>query len=111
MSGKRRGFFAEMNYQAQQAEKRKRQQQAAAHRAHLAARRQAERAVKAYQHAQAAARASVAGRKAAEREAARLQVTVLLKPPRELLPRAAAWHLGKGPDRPAVGPSSHLPLR
>ena len=110
--GKRRGFFAEMNYQAQQAEKRKRQQQAAAHRAHLAAQRQAERAVKAYQNAQVtAARASVAGRKAAEREAARLQVTVLLKPPRELLPRAAAWHLGKGPDRPAVGPSSHLPLR
>ena len=73
--GKRRGFFAEMNYQVQQAEKRKRQQQAAAHRAHLAAQRQAERAVKAYQNAQVtAARASAAGRKIAEREAARLQV-------------------------------------
>jgi restriction system protein len=73
--GKRRGFFAELNYQAQQAEKRRRQQEAAAHRAHLAAQRQAERAAKAYERAQAAAaRASLAERKAAEREAARLHV-------------------------------------
>jgi restriction system protein len=73
--GKRRGFFAELNYQAQQAEKRRRQQEAAAHRAHLAAQRQAERAMKAYERAQvAAARSSAADRKAAEREAARLHV-------------------------------------
>ncbi|MDH6111588.1 restriction system protein [Kitasatospora sp. MAP12-15] len=73
--GKRRGFFAEMNYQAQQAEKRQRQQQAAAHRAHLAAQRQAERAVTAYERARvAAARASATEKKAAEREAARLHV-------------------------------------
>ncbi|MGA5324127.1 hypothetical protein ACPCIU_27250 [Streptomyces seoulensis] len=73
--GKRRGFFAEMNYQAQQAEKRRRQQEAAAHRAHLAAQRQAERAVKAYERAQAAAaRSTAAAKKAAEREAARLLV-------------------------------------
>ncbi|WP_329374591.1 hypothetical protein OG896_06235 [Streptomyces sp. NBC_00669] len=73
--GKRRGFFAELNYQAQQAEKRRRQQDAVAHRAHLAAQRQAERATKAYERAQmAAARSSAAERKAAEREAARLHV-------------------------------------
>lgn len=73
--GKRRGFFAELNYQAQQAEKRRRQQEAATHRAHIAAQRQAERASKAYERAQvAAARASAAEKKAAEREAARLHV-------------------------------------
>ncbi|MGW0837036.1 hypothetical protein [Streptomyces prunicolor] len=73
--GKRRGFFAELNYQAQQAEKRRRQQEAAGYRAHLAAQRQAERATKAYERAQlAAARSSAAERKAAEREAARLHV-------------------------------------
>ncbi|WP_369375392.1 hypothetical protein [Streptomyces sp. cg36] len=73
--GKRRGFFAELTYQTQQAEKRRRQQEAAAHRAHLAAQRQAERATKAYERAQKeAARSSAAERKAAEREAARLHV-------------------------------------
>ncbi|MFD8739634.1 hypothetical protein ACFV06_32645 [Streptomyces sp. NPDC059618] len=73
--GKRRGFFAELNYQAQQAEKRQRQQEAAAHRAHLAAHREAERARKALERARtAAARASAAEKKAAEREAARLHV-------------------------------------
>ncbi|MER7922267.1 hypothetical protein ABTY96_03900 [Streptomyces sp. NPDC096057] len=73
--GKRRGFFAELNYQAQQAEKRRRQQEAAGHRAQLAAQRQAERATKAYERAQlAAARSSAAEKKAAEREAARLHV-------------------------------------
>jgi restriction system protein len=69
----KRGFFAEMNYQAQQAEKRRRQQEARAVHAHLAAVRDAERAQKAAQRARAAvARASEAERKAAEKEAARL---------------------------------------
>jgi restriction system protein len=71
----KRGFFAEINYQAQQAEKRRRQQEAQAVRAHNAAVRDHERAVKAAERARAtAARASEAQRKAAEREAARLQV-------------------------------------
>ncbi len=69
----RRGFFAELNYQAQQAEKRQRQQQAAAVRAHNAAVRDAERRQREAQRAHAAAvRASEAERKAAEKEAARL---------------------------------------
>lgn len=73
--GKRRGLIAELNYQAQQAEKHRRQQQATAHRAHLAAQREAERAQKSYERAQAAAaRASATEKKAAEREAARLQL-------------------------------------
>ncbi|MCM2417899.1 hypothetical protein [Streptomyces sp. RKAG293] len=64
-----------MNYQTQQAEKRRRQQDAAAHRAHLAAQRETERAKKSYERAQAtAARASAADKKAAEREVARLQL-------------------------------------
>lgn len=71
----KRGFFAEMNYQAQQAEKRRRQQEAAAIRAHNAAVREAERTHKAAVRAHAAAvRASEAERKAAEKEAARLHV-------------------------------------
>ena len=71
----KRGFFAELNYQAQQAEKRRRQQEAAAHRAQAAAERGAERSRKAYERAYAAAeRASAAEKKAAEREAARLHV-------------------------------------
>ncbi len=70
-----RGFFAELNYQAQQAEKRNRQQQAAAYGAQAAAERQAESARKAAERARAAAaRASAADRKAAEKEAARLHV-------------------------------------
>lgn len=70
-----RGFFAEMNYQAQQAEKRRRQQQAAAYRAQAATGRQAEAARKAAERARAAAaRASAADQKAAQKEAARLQV-------------------------------------
>lgn len=69
----RRGFFAELNYQAQQAEKRRRQQAAAAYRAQAAAEREAERARKAAERARAtAARASAAEQKAAEKEAARL---------------------------------------
>jgi restriction system protein len=72
---RRRGFFAELNYQAQQAEKRQRQQQVAAYRSTLAAQRNAERAQKAYERAHAAAaRASAADKKAAEKEAARLHV-------------------------------------
>lgn len=71
----KRGFFAEMNYQAQQAEKRRRQQEAQAVRAHNAAVREHERAVKAAERARAAAaRASEAQRKAAEKEAARLHL-------------------------------------
>ncbi|MBF9072823.1 hypothetical protein [Streptacidiphilus fuscans] len=71
--GRRRGFIAELNYQAQQAERRRRQQEAAAHRVHLAAEREVERSRKSYERAQvAAARASAAEKKAAEREAARL---------------------------------------
>lgn len=69
----KRGFFAEMNYQAQQAEKRRRQQEGQAVRAHNAAIREYERAHKAAERAHAAAgRASDAQRKAAEKEAARL---------------------------------------
>ena len=71
----KRGFFAEINYQAQQAEKRRRQQEAQAVRAHNAAVRDHERAVKAAERAiAAAARASEAQRKEAEREAARLHL-------------------------------------
>lgn len=72
---KRRGFFAELNYQAQQAEKRRNQEQAVAFRAHAAAEREAERARKAAERARASvARASVAEQKAAEKEASRLHV-------------------------------------
>lgn len=71
----KRGFFAELNYQAQQAEKRRRQQEAQAIRANSAAVREHERARNAAERARAAAaRASNAQRKAAEKEAARLLV-------------------------------------
>jgi restriction system protein len=71
----KRGFFAELNHQAQQAEKQRRQQQAAAVRAHNAAVREAERAQRAAERAHVAAgRAAEAQRKAAEKEAARLHV-------------------------------------
>ncbi|WP_416957827.1 hypothetical protein ACNKF0_09535 [Nocardioides sp. T5] len=71
----RRGFFAELNYQAQQAEKRQRQQQAAAVRAHNAAVRESDRARKAAERAQLAAqRSNEANRKAAEKEAKRLHI-------------------------------------
>ena len=71
----KRGFFAELNYQAQQAEKQRRQQDVAAVRAHNAAVREAERAQRAAERARAtASRAAEAQRKAAEKEAARLQV-------------------------------------
>ena len=71
----KRGFFAELNYQAQQAEKRRRQQEAQTVRAHNAAVRDRERAHKASERASAAAaRASDAQRKAAEKEASRLHM-------------------------------------
>lgn len=71
----KRGFFAELNYQSQQAEKQRRQQQGQAVRAHNAAVRERERAQKAAERARlSAARASDAERKAAEKEAARLHV-------------------------------------
>ena len=71
----KRGFFAEINHQAQQAENRRRQQDAASIRAHNAAVREHERAYKAAERARAAAmRASVTDKKAAEKEAARLHV-------------------------------------
>lgn len=71
----RRGFFAELNYQAQQAEKRRRQQDAAVARAQVAAAREAEKARRAAERARAAAsRASDAERKAAEKRAAQLHV-------------------------------------
>jgi restriction system protein len=71
----RRGFFAELNYQAQQAEKRQRQQQVATVRAHNAAVREADRAAKAAERARLAAqRGNEAERKAAEKEAKRLHI-------------------------------------
>lgn len=71
----KRGFFAELNYQAQQAEKRQRQQQVATVREHNAAVREADRAAKAAERARLAAqRANDADRKAAEKEAKRLHV-------------------------------------
>lgn len=71
----KRGFFAEINYQAQQAEKRKRQQEAAALRAHNAAVREQEQARKKAERARAAAaRAHAAEKKAAEKKANDLYV-------------------------------------
>jgi restriction system protein len=71
----RRGFFAEMNYQAQQAEKRRQQQAAAAFRAQAAAQRDAERAQASAARAAAAfSRASVAGQKEAQKLAERMHV-------------------------------------
>lgn len=69
----RRGFFAELNYQAQQAENRRMREAAAANRAQAAAERDMERAQKAAARARASAAASsAADRKAADKEAARL---------------------------------------
>jgi restriction system protein len=71
----RRGFFAELNYQAQQAEKRRRQQAAAAYRAQAAAQREAERARRDSERAAAAAaRASAADRAEAQKVAARMHI-------------------------------------
>ncbi len=72
---RKRGFFAELQYQNQQAEKRRRQQAAAAYRAQLAAQREAERSRLAAERARAAAgRAAARERDRLEREAARLHV-------------------------------------
>ncbi|MCR6490882.1 hypothetical protein [Cellulomonas sp. P24] len=69
----KRGFFAEMNYQAQQAEKRSRAQQVANDRARASAERELDRSRKAAERARlAVSRASLADQKTAEREAARL---------------------------------------
>ncbi|MCY7287576.1 MAG: hypothetical protein LH624_04845, partial [Cryobacterium sp.] len=71
----KRGFFAELNYQAQQAEKRNQQQHAAAVRTHNAAVREVERTRKAAERARLAAqRANATDKKAAEKEAKRLLV-------------------------------------
>ncbi len=71
----RRGFFAELNYQSQQAEKRRRQQAVAASRASAAAAREAQRARLAADRATVAAgRASAAQQKEAQRLAALQQV-------------------------------------
>ena len=73
--GKRRGFFAELNHQAQLAERRRQQQAREAARAHAAAQRAYEQAQRAAARAQQdAARTSAARSAAAEREAARLHV-------------------------------------
>lgn len=70
---RRRGFFAEIQYQNQLAAKRNEQAARAAHRANLAAYREAERAQKAAERAAAQrARATAAEQKAADREAKRL---------------------------------------
>lgn len=70
---RRRGFFAEMQYQARQAEQRQIAEQKAVAREHARATREWERAVREAQRAeQQATRAAEADRKAAEREAKRL---------------------------------------
>lgn len=69
----KRGVFAEMNHQAQRAEKRRRQERAAAFRAQASADKRADQARSAAERARAAAsRADAAQQKAAEKEAARL---------------------------------------
>jgi restriction system protein len=72
---RRRGFFAELQYLSQQAEKHRRQQEAAAARAHVVAVREAKRAAGAAQRARAAAvAASAKERDRLEKEAARLHM-------------------------------------
>ena len=72
---RRRGFFAELNHQAQLAERKRQQQAGATNRAQEAAQREAERAYRAAERARAAAaRADAAEQKAAEKEAARLHL-------------------------------------
>lgn len=71
--GRRRGFFAELQYQNQLAAKRQAQEERAFVRAQVAAQREAERAFKQAERATAqAARASAAEQKQAEKEAKRL---------------------------------------
>ena len=75
----KRGFFAELNYQAQQAEKRQRQREAQAGRAHAAAVREQDRAHKAAKRARTVAIGAMeADRKAAEKRAAQLHVEARL---------------------------------
>lgn len=72
---RRRGFFAELNHQAQLAEKRRQQQARAAARAQATAQRQAEQAQRASERvARTAASSEQARRQAAEREAAAAHV-------------------------------------
>lgn len=67
----RRGFFAELNHQAQQAERRQRQHAVGVNRAQAAAQREAERALRAAERASAAAgRASATEQKEAQKAAA-----------------------------------------
>src|SRR4051794_9354766 len=67
----RRGFLAELNYQAQRAEKRRKQEAAAAARAQTALQREADRARRESERAAAAvARANTAQRAEAQRQAA-----------------------------------------
>ena len=73
--GRRRGFLAELQYLNQQAEKRRRQQEAAASRARAAAQREADRALRAAARGKAAAVAGNAReRDRLEKEAGRLHV-------------------------------------
>ena len=70
---RQRGFFAELQYLNQQAEKRRRQQEAAAYRARAAAQREAERTLRVAQRARATAvAANTRERDRLDREAARL---------------------------------------
>lgn len=70
---RRRGFFAELQHQAQLAERQRQREENAAERARIAAARRYEQAQKQAARARAqAARASAAEQKAAEREAKRL---------------------------------------
>jgi restriction system protein len=72
---RKRGFFAELQYQSQQAEKRRRQQAATAYRAHLAAQKEAERSRLAAERARTAAGIAVAReQERLEKEAVRLHV-------------------------------------
>jgi restriction system protein len=72
---RKRGFFAELQHLNQQAEKNRRQQQAVAYRASVAAQREAESRLRASQRALAAAASANARERAQlEREAARLHV-------------------------------------
>lgn len=72
---RKRGFFAELQYQSQQAEKRRRQQAATAYRAQQAAQKEAERSRLASERARAtAAKAAVREKDRLQKEAARLYV-------------------------------------
>ena len=76
---KRRGFIAELQYQSRQADKRRRQKEAAANRARVAAQREFERAQRAAEQARAAAASASRARQfAAEQELERLRVEARL---------------------------------